>query len=548
MNLGHFALPGRRWRRVIVASFLLEGCGDGIGSDQAERDVGSATPADAVAVADRPSLDAEAGEAGAPDADGAIARPDLPTPGEWNTSPETPGFPDFRLDLEDVHVRNGRPVIGRLSVVIDAWSSTVLAGTNVPLEADGSWAVSMSGSTGPYGDVTAALDGRFLAPGFVCGEVRAHVAGLFDGTSRFGGRPRADPYGRATTCDQVACGGEPWAERLCLAKCGACGPHEYCDARRVVGGESLERVCWPGDECGDGPPLCPEGFSCGVYQTTTVCVPAGTGERGDACRVDPHAAAAPCRAGHTCVGGVCERPCLGEERACPEAEVCVRSELTDGRVAHCLGLCDPLRGADCAEGQACRLVRVSDVVAATCRPSAGVLEPGLPCDPEVDRCAAGFVCSTSRGLNEPVCHRICDRLDEAGCAAHEVCLEPPSLENARWGICRAACDPVGPETCPGGAVCGTVSCRLAEGGLGTVGQGLCVPRDHTLSLGMGCSETWGELCGPGLVCAAAPRVRIPGGPLPTCHRLCDPTRPDIAPCPSDSRCVMAGVTPYCAKR
>jgi hypothetical protein len=432
----------------------------------------------------------------------------VPVHGIWPVTRADSSFPVSALALEDVTDRDGRAFIGRLSVlfsgIIPADDVWLVVAENVAIAEDGSLVVETEDL--PVPGIRGRLEARVRAPDFLCGTLSADRGPMGLLRTGFGARLEGSRFPPAAGCAGVVCGGARWPQRVCSTTCGTCPAEFYCDPARVHADEPLPPVCWPGDGCPDRPAACPAGSSCGVVELATICQAGGEAMVGEPCVVAVHGAGTPCAAGLICHEGRCFEPC-DDAGGCGEFAVCGRATLDAWGFGICVAECDVVTGDGCEVGQVCRPEMHYEVVVGVCRDAGGDALEGAACDPERPECHTPLICDQPTGARAPLCHVPCLLDQPAACGAGEQCNGSGLFRNARWGVCRSLCDPLGANTCPAGEACGTLF--IAQGADGAYwGEGTCLPEGDLLGVGRDCDPwpplDYSPLCGPGLRCTGRP--------------------------------------------
>lgn len=284
-------------------------------------------------------------------------------------------------------------------------------------------------------------------------------------------------------CGDGECGPKP---EWCSYSADQCGgdPSPCCD-RSVC--ECSANTDWEWEECptiyecfddtdaGPDPPTTCDPLSqvgCGVREKCAIvhdsladpghfeCVPDGVSIIGTGC--SEAGEADNCRAGGTCVFGVCREHCdaSAAEVTCDAGE-CAEAGLLD----FCFTTCDPL-APTCDGGNACYFA----YYAVTCLPE-GTVRLGEPCN-ALDDCEAGTQCWPSPTLPDQTCRRICGPWsgcvdasfnpiacgcdDVIACDADEMCMPLPdfvgNIAHDTAGVCVKAsevgCDCATTPPCP----------------------------------------------------------------------------------------------------
>jgi hypothetical protein len=431
----------------------------------------------------------------------------VPVHGVWPVARSDPRVPLTALTLEDVTVREGQVFIGRLTALFSmefpAGDWPIVA-EDVAIAEDGAFRVETEDQ--PLPGIRGRLEARVRAPDFLCGTLSVDLGpdGLL--RTRFGARIEGSRFPPADGCEGVVCGGARWPERICSPTCGVCPAEFYCDPARVHADEPMPPVCWPGDGCPERPAACPEDSSCGVVDLATICQAGGEARVGEPCVVGVQGGEVPCAAGLICHEGRCFAPC-DDEGACGAFALCGRVTLDAWGFGICVTECDVVTGDRCEAGQACRPEIRYEVAAGVCRDGGGDAPEGAACDLEQPGCHPPLVCDRPTGARSPRCHAPCLLDRPAACGAGEQCSGSGLFPNARWGVCRSLCDPMGANPCPVGEACGTLF--ILERADGTFwGEGTCLPEEDLLGEGENCSPRppleYIPLCGPGLRCIGRP--------------------------------------------
>ena len=169
------------------------------------------------------------------------------------------------------------------------------------------------------------------------------------------------------------------------------------------------------------------------------CVPEGLRSQGETCDSLPLSPAGSCREGLRCVSQVCSAPCrLEEPMSCSAGFVCTGGLDGPGCVPDCQRL-------GCPEGQRCSQVRDNQYqclvdVQGDCQET--------PC-PEGERCNMRM----SRGRAVFWCAAVCNPLRPDSCSEGNVC----GMGSTTVSTCFRACDPMDSKACGPGWHCGTVS-------------------------------------------------------------------------------------------
>ena len=169
----------------------------------------------------------------------------------------------------------------------------------------------------------------------------------------------------------------------------------------------------------------------GAGNIGAACLPAGTGQSGDACSVNTG-----CASGFVCASSVCRKLCCGGDwSVCPGEQRCFREivvktaagEEVDTGAMLCSppDECDPLVPTSClVPGTSCLIV---DGTGAT-----GCIAPGEGEAGDACPCKGGFVCVEDEGAE--VCRQLCKAVEgggEPGCEAGELCVhfvrDPPGV-------------------------------------------------------------------------------------------------------------------------
>jgi hypothetical protein len=267
--------------------------------------------------------------------------------------------------------------------------------------------------------------------------------------------------------DRVICkasedGGAPF--------CGTCKMHEDCarDEACIIDRKTLLLACAKSDCAVDtqcaGDEVCRAQDADGVVKR---CVAAGVHYEGERCREFATAPGKQCQEGLLCVDGFCAVPC---DKASP---------------------------ATCKDGTTCTDTRDGPACAREACTKLG--------------CPDGAVCISLPDYGKPRCFDASfgENCQVKGCPKGEACVgvEGAFVESVAFQ-CMPTCDPMKPDTCPKGSVCGRGA---------TKGTGACYKRcdpEH----GLMCDRAKHEICGTVdetltlLGCSVAPETYDGGMP------------------------------------
>jgi hypothetical protein len=230
--------------------------------------------------------------------------------------------------------------------------------------------------------------------------------------------------------------------------CGSCRTSSDCPpGRGCVANRETRRFECMDSECEEDMHCFP-GFVCRRADTVSSdlvirrCVPEGRRREGEPCDAGHLSAFGSCREGLRCIRQVCAAPCaLERPGSCPEGHLCTDSPDGPGCVPDC-------RRLGCPEEQECTRMRgesyqclVSSRGDCNERPCA----EGERCNVRQSRGRAGFWCAA-----------ICDPLVPDSCPAGQVC----GMGGANVSTCFQRCDPLDAWACGEGQVCGTISADM----------------------------------------------------------------------------------------
>ena len=230
-----------------------------------------------------------------------------------------------------------------------------------------------------------------------------------------------------------------------ILRCGSCQTSGDCPPGQgcLVNQETRRLECMA-SECEEDAHCFP-GLTCRVRRTGTSstpirrCVPVGERREGESCDADYISRTGACREGLRCIQRVCTVPCqLGAPASCPSGHTCT----DDGDGPGCVPDCEKL---GCPQGQQCkRLPRGGNQclshVSGTC--------PETPCA-EGERC----MMYSSRGRGAFWCARVCNPIRPDSCPSGYVCGWAGGAQSA----CFRQCDHRDLDSCGEGWMCATVS-------------------------------------------------------------------------------------------
>jgi cysteine-rich repeat protein len=173
------------------------------------------------------------------------------------------------------------------------------------------------------------------------------------------------------------------------AEAGEAGDADAAEVRD--GWECVDPTCDPVPQCG-----CPAGQKCTLLGGDRSCTPAGLMNEGRACTSEVE-----CAAGLMCIGAVssdvsaCYRFCNADTDCMGAGSRCVVSVGSGGGevpgVSLCSINCDPITGAGCPSGTACKPWLVEGSYITDCSGEVGSGRTGRECTSDAD-CAVGFFC------------------------------------------------------------------------------------------------------------------------------------------------------------
>jgi hypothetical protein len=249
---------------------------------------------------------------------------------------------------------------------------------------------------------------------------------------------------------EIALDGSPASAMRCtfdggVMTCGSCRTDSDCPAGQgcVANRETRRLECMASD-CEEDTHCFP-GFACRAANggdsgpVIRRCTPEGVRREGETCDSRYISRNGACREGLRCVSEICTVSCrLDDPASCPTGYHC--KEGADG--PGCLPDC---RQLGCPRGQQCKRINESkhqclESVVGTC--------PETPC-------AEGELCvkRLSRGRGVFWCARSCNPIFPDSCPAGYVCGQASRTTSA----CFPRCDPHDLDTCDKGWLCGTVS-------------------------------------------------------------------------------------------
>lgn len=254
------------------------------------------------------------------------------------------------------------------------------------------------------------------------------------------------PAGR----DDLAPDGLPASALRCawdggVLKCGSCWTDSDCPrGQGCVPDWKTRRFKCVSSECEEDTHCFP-GFVCRTVSTgitdTVIrrCVPEGVQQEGEACAAVTSSRRSTCREGLRCVDQMCTAPCqLDVPTSCPSGYTCTDGPDGPGCVPDCQKL-------GCPQGQQCKHLKGSDY---TC------LERVTGTCPE-SSCAEGERCNVNlfRGHGTFWCARVCNPLRPDSCPSGQVCGKASGTAST----CYRQCDPRDLDFCGPGWMCATVS-------------------------------------------------------------------------------------------
>ncbi len=227
--------------------------------------------------------------------------------------------------------------------------------------------------------------------------------------------------------------------------CGSCRMDSDCPAGQgcVANRETRRMECLSSDCEEDA--HCFPGFACRAANRGDSgpiirrCTPEGVRGEGETCDPGYISRGGACREGLRCVSAVCTVPCRrNDPTSCPDGYTCREGVDGPGCVPDC-------RQLGCPNGQRCKHIRDSNhqclvSVVGTC--------PETPC-------AEGELCvkRLPRGRGAFWCARACNPIFPDSCPSGYVC----GMASPTTSACFRACDPHDVSSCDEGWTCGTVS-------------------------------------------------------------------------------------------
>ncbi|MFL5355539.1 hypothetical protein [Archangium sp.] len=197
---------------------------------------------------------------------------------------------------------------------------------------------------------------------------------------------------------------------------------------------------------------CFPGFICRTVSTgitdTVIrrCVPEGVQQEGEACTAVTSSRRATCREGLRCVDQTCTAPCqLDDPMSCPSGYTCTEGHDGPGCLADCQKL-------GCPQGQQCK--RLNDSSYKCLRQVSGTC-PQTPCA-EGERCNMNLFGDRATSW----CARVCNPLRPDSCPSGQVCGKASGTAST----CYRQCDPRDLDFCGPGWMCATVTEDFSQWG------------------------------------------------------------------------------------